>query len=94
MKTTTTRRKVIAGAATLPLLPAAALAVPLLPVPAFAAPADHADAPKSKVDRAISDFRYHFDNLPPKEKDMFGDFMIALAKSAQKYAAGVAGVAS
>ncbi len=42
--TTTTRRKLIAGAAALPLLPTAALAVPvtlpLLPVSAFAAPAD------------------------------------------------------
>ncbi len=41
---TTTRRKVIAGAATLPLLPAAALAasatLPLLPVSAFAAPVE------------------------------------------------------
>ena len=43
---TTTRRNVIAGAATLPLLPAAALAasvtLPLLPVSAYATPADPA----------------------------------------------------
>ncbi len=42
--TTTTRRTILAGAATLPLLPAAALAVPvtlpLLPVSAFATPAE------------------------------------------------------
>ena len=48
MKTTTTRRTILAGAATLPLLPAAALAapvtLPLLPVSAFATPADPAIA--------------------------------------------------
>ncbi len=39
--TTTTRRTVIAGAAALPLLPAAALAVPVT-LPAYATPADPA----------------------------------------------------
>ncbi len=47
---TITRRTALAGAAALPLLPAAALAVPvtlpLLPVSAFAAPADPVRQPR------------------------------------------------
>ena len=44
------RRKILAGAAALPLLPAAALAIPvtlpLLPVSAFAAPPDPVRQPR------------------------------------------------
>ena len=72
---TTTRRTVIAGAAALPLLPAAALAVPvtlpLLPVPAFATPGNATDtawsayeAAKANYEAAHRDFEAMEDSLP------------------------------
>ena len=57
--TTITRRTALAGAATLPLLPATALAasvtLPLLPVSAFAAPANATDAAWSAYETARKD---------------------------------------
>jgi len=55
---TITRRKIIAGAATLPLLPATALAaagsMPLLPVSAFATPTDPAvEAYRARVNHNV-----------------------------------------
>ena len=84
---TTPRRKIIAGAAALPLLPAAALAVPgslsLLPVASYAAPANATDAAWSayKVARAAQEANaqgYHaFEAaIPISTQPMFGDFEV------------------
>ena len=57
---TTTRRKVLSGAAALPLLPAVALAVPatlpLLPVPAFATPGNATDTAWSAYEAAKANY--------------------------------------
>ncbi len=74
---TTTRRKVIAGAAALPLLPAAALAVPvtlpLLPVSAYAQPATAAER-LAKFKRLVAE-------LDSRELAALERFMRALGAS-------------
>ena len=57
---TTTRRRILAGAAALPLLPAAALAAPVtLPVASYAAPANATDAAWAAYEVATARYADH-----------------------------------
>ncbi len=75
----TTRRKVIAGAAALPLLPALAVPVtlPLLPVSAFAQPADD---PAAAAER-LAKFKRLVAELDSRELAALERFMRALGSS-------------
>ena len=54
--------------------------LPLLPVSAYAKPADPLTA---KIDNAISDFRRHFENLPPEHRRALAFKMRAAADAAK-----------
>ena len=90
MSNTITRRTTLAGAAALPLLPAAALAVPvtlpLLPVSAFATPAVEAS---SDEDRGFQELLVDLKKLPPKLREAIIRMVNALADEQRARKAGV-----
>ena len=81
---TTTRRRILAGAAAVPLLPAAALAAPVtLPVASYAAPANATDAAWAAYEVALAAqqgneqaYRAVEAALPISTQPMFGDFEV------------------
>jgi hypothetical protein len=70
-----TRRTALAVPLTLPLLPVSALAIPADPIAA-------------KVDNAISDFRRHFEKLPPEHRRTLAFVMRAAADTCHAYVTG------